>query len=428
MRMRALLWTVAVVGLGALTIVTLDRHRAGEAAHQVAEARARLSASLLEAPELVGIEASGALAHLDRAVASGMPEAQVRGLREYARALVKLQTLDLLAATRALEAARHELGMTADLHVVAGTIARLSLDRDEARLQVDAALRIDPRHPRALLLEADLALDRRDGQAALRALEALLEQVPDSSAVHNRVGLAHERLGQLAEAEAGFREAIRFHRRNPDAWVNLGRVLGQRGELGGSLRAYDTAVELAPSAADAHLGRGLTRLAVGSVDEAEADLRRAAELAPDDDAPLLALGDVARARGDLEGAVARYREGLRKDATDESGWVKLGNALFASADVPGALSAYDLALAEAPGLAAAHNGRGAALMRLGRIDDAAEALERAATLDAADPNPLLNLGLLHESAGDRREAARAFERALARDPSSTVARARLSSL
>jgi tetratricopeptide (TPR) repeat protein len=428
MRMRALLWTVAVVGLGALTLVALDRHRAGEAAHHLAEARERLDASLLEAPELVGIEASGALAHLDRALAAGASEARVRGLREYARALVKLQTRDLLAATRALEAARRELGMTADLHVVAGTIARLSLDRDEARLQVDAALRIDPRHPRALLLDADLALDRHDGAAALRALDALVEEVPDSSAVHNREGLAHERLGQIAAAEAAFREAIRLHRRNPDAWINLGRVLAQEGELDGSRRAYDTAIALAPSAADAHLGRGLTRLAAGLLDAAADDLERAAELSPDDDAPLLALGDVARARGELDEAVARYREGLRKDATDGHGWVKLGNALFATADVPGALAAYDRALAEDPALAAAHNGRGAALMRLGRVDDAASALERAASLDVVDPNPLLNLGLLHESAGDRRAAARAFERALERDPGSTVARARLSSL
>src|SRR5690606_5065785 len=141
-------WTVAVVGVVALSVVLIGRHRDGEAEAELAEARSRLEASILEAPELVGIEASGALAHLDRAVEAGMPESRVRGLREYARALVKLQTRDLLAATRAVEAARRELGMTADLHVVAGTIARLSLDQDQARLQVDAALRIDPRHPR----------------------------------------------------------------------------------------------------------------------------------------------------------------------------------------------------------------------------------------------------------------------------------------
>jgi Flp pilus assembly protein TadD len=67
-------------------------------------------------------------------------------------------------------------------------------------------------------------------------------------------------------------------------------------------------------------------------------------------------------------------------------------------------------------------------MRLGRTAAAAQALEEAALLDAGDPNPLLNLGLLHESAGERAEAASAFRRALERDPASTVARARLSSL
>ena len=67
-------------------------------------------------------------------------------------------------------------------------------------------------------------------------------------------------------------------------------------------------------------------------------------------------------------------------------------------------------------------------MHLGDAEQAALALDRAAELDARDPNPLMNLALLHERSGDAAAAREAWERALERDPSSSIAQRRLARL
>ncbi len=434
---RSVLLAVAVVVASAFGVILFDGHRDATAERHLESARRKLAASLVDAPELHLLSASSALSDLDRAVDAGADPSRLRVLRDYAGAIVKLQSRDLLAASRALESARRELGRghgdpggpsAADLHVLAGTISRAALDTGEARLQADAALRMEPDHPRALLLTADLALDRGDAAVARASLERLVARAPRASAVHNRLGLALELDGELVRAEEAFRESIRLHRRNADALVNLGRLLAARGELGPAASTYTSAITLAPGGSDGHLGRGLVHLVAGRLDDARRDLERAHELDAEDDAVLVALGDLARSSGDVEGAVGRYREAVRIDGGDAGAWIKLGNALFVLGDVEPALAAYEIAIGLAPELAAAHNGRGAALMRLGRTDPAIGALERAAALDADDPNPLLNLGLLHESAGQRAAARLAFERALERDPGSTAARQLLSAL
>jgi len=411
---------VTLIGTAAVAV-----HEGRVRAELLEEARARLQADLENAPELDRVQASTALSLLDRAIARGADDPETAGLAHYAHALVYLAAGDLVFADGELTAARGELGWTADLRVLAGAIARARTEMEQARIHASQALAADPDHPRALQLAGDLALDRRDGEVARRSFEHLVEVAPTATVAHNRLGLALELEGALSEAQASYREAVRLDRRNHDAWINLGRLAAATGDLPGAREAFDHAVEHAPSAADAWLGRGLARMGTSDLAEAERSFHRAAELAPNDAEPLLALGDLLRQQGRVAEAVTVYREALAIEDADAASWLKLGHVLFASGDLEGARAAYEASIARAPSLAAAHNGLGAALMHLGDHHGAELALERAAALDALDPNPLLNLGLLHERRGELAEARRAFERALERDPTSDVAFDRL---
>ncbi len=401
----------------------------GQARDELVErARSRLSAGLVEAPELHRLQAATAHSLLERAIGLGADAPEVLGLAHYARALTYVQSGDLIFAKGELDSARQHLGWTPDLHVLAGTVARRTTELDQARIHASEALSAEPDHPRALLLEADLALDRRDAEVALRSLERLVELSPDASVVHNRLGLAQELSGDFDAGLASFREAVRLNRRNHDAWINVGRIAAARGDLEGARVAFDQALVYGPGEPDAWLGRGLVMQGLGEVTEADTSLRRAAELAPNDAEPLLALGDLFRQQGQVPEATELYRAALAIEDADAASWLKLGNILFVAGDLPAAISAYEEAIDRAETLSAAHNGLGAALMRLERLDEAAAALERAASLDANDANPLLNLGLLHERAGNQSEARRSWERALERDPSSAVAYDKLAAL
>lgn len=374
------------------------------AAAMVVEAEALLTTPLSQAPTVDRLHASAALSLLERAATATNDDRRVRGLESWARSLTHLQRGDLVFALDELTEARHRLGWTADLHVVAGEIARRKTDALEAEEHAQAALALDGDHPRALLLSADLALDAGDAATARAHLARLLRTCPDVAAVHNRMALALEATGDEPGAETEVLEAIRLDRRDADPHINLGRLLARRGDHGEARRAFDQAVTLRPTDPDAFLGRGLASAALADAPAAEADLRRAARLAPNDAEPLLALGDLARDLGRIDGAIALYRQALDREDADAAAWLKLGNALVIAGDPGSAVAAFDEAVRRAPRLGAAHNGRGAALMQLARDDEAALALELAADLDDADPNPLLNLALLSDRRGDGAEA------------------------
>jgi tetratricopeptide (TPR) repeat protein len=399
--------------------------RDAQAAEMLSEARARLNADLLEAPGLDRVQASTATSLIERAEALGAVNDEVRGLEHYARGLEDLQRGDLLLAEGELSGAVQFLGETADLHVFAAALSRGRLLLDDAQSELDAALALDPHHARARLLAADLALDRGESADARERLAELVADYPASGPLHNRYALALDACGDEAGAEVELRRATELDQVGHDAWINLGRLLRERGDHEHSLSAFETAVARAPSDPDAILGRGLERAANGMVEGAEQDFRRAAELAPNDAEPLLALGDLQRDLGFVQEAVDTYRDAIDREDADAASWLKLGNALTLLEDYAQAERAFRAALRRAETLAAAHNGLGAALMHEGREPEARDELERAAAIDPSDPNPLMNLALMADAEGSADVRRAAWERVLRVWPESPIATRRL---
>lgn len=408
-----------VVSLGGLAYV---QHRSTRADDALQRARALVDVPFERAPELHDLEVGDALAALEEAESLGASDAT---LRHDLEALSHLKRGDLIFAEGSLTAARHADGWNVDRHVVAATIARSADNREVAREHVRAALAEQPDHARALLLEADLALDAREGRIAKRALEQLLEVGSRVPAIHNRLGLAHELVGDEEEARESFQRALTLDDAFVEAWVNLGRSLRAAGELDEAFVAFSAATEHAVGDGAAWLGRGLCALDSGRLEEAHTSLGRAAELSSLDPVVGLALADLSVAEGDLEVAANRYRAVLRERMDLAEAWVKLGNVLVRLNEPVDAVRAFEQAIVHEPSLAAAHNGLGAALVATGDPARARTSLERAAELAPNDPNPLLNLALLHERGGDARSAREAWSAALSRDPEHPIALARL---
>lgn len=425
MRRRVLRISLAFMLVSALAALGWAGARDARSRDLVAEARARLEAPLADAPGIDRIQASTAISLLSRAVELGEGGDEVQGLLAYARALEDYQRGDLILAEGELTSAWHRLGRSADVNVLAAAVARGRSDRARAETLLAEALSMDPDHPHGLLLAADLALDADDGEGALEHLDRLVEIAPRVAAVHNRRGLARELAGRLDSAEDDYLRAAQLDHRAHDAWINLGRLRRRGGRHEAALDAFDRAVRIAGTDPDAHLGRGLSRAALGDVEGARSDFLRAAELAPNDAEPLLALGDLQRDLGEYTTAVETYRSAIAREDADAASWLKLGNSLALLERYLEASRAFRAAIRRAPDLAAAHNGLGASLMHLGRTDEAILALDRAATLDARDPNPLLNLALLHQRSGEEAAAREAWARALERDPESEIARRHL---
>jgi Flp pilus assembly protein TadD len=71
------------------------------------------------------------------------------------------------------------------------------------------------------------ALDRGDSGSAVRDLEAAADLLPESSAVHNHLGLAYDAAERHADALREFERAVAIDCDNQAAQANLARARAQ---------------------------------------------------------------------------------------------------------------------------------------------------------------------------------------------------------
>src|SRR5690349_7523411 len=152
--------------------------------------------------------------------------------------------------------------------------------------------------------------------------------------LHYNLGGALDSAGRRDESIAAYRESIRLDP-SPEAWINLGNVLLETGRADEAHRAYGNA----PDDPRAEIGRAAALQVMTDLAGAVAAARRAVALAPE-------LGDA-------------YRQ--------------LAVALLAGEDGAGALAAAERAVEL--GSVRADEVRGAALLAVGRLDEAAEIFE-----------------------------------------------------
>jgi Tfp pilus assembly protein PilF len=115
---------------------------------------------------------------------------------------------------------------------------------------------------------------------AIVAYEQALELKKDAS-ITNRLGRLRLEAGDLAGAEAAFREAIALDDHLAIAHSNLGALLGQRGEYPGAVAALDRAVALDPLSIKAYNNLGTALLLAGDPRRSAAAFRRSLALNPD---------------------------------------------------------------------------------------------------------------------------------------------------
>ena len=163
--------------------------------------------------------------------------------------------------------------------------------------------------------------------------------------------------GRTAEAEALYREVLAADPRHADAFVNLGAIHRDRGELDLAASAYESALAIIPRHAKAVYNLGDVHNTRHSVAEAEDCFRQAAEIDPDF-------------------VEAFYYRGLALTKLD-----RLGDAR----------RAFERTLELQPAHAPALNSLGVVLQQQGHFDEAAAAFRRAIALGPRTADAIYNL-------------------------------------
>ncbi len=257
--------------------------------------------------------------------------------------------------------------------------------------RTEAALAVDPRHPRALQVIADAA--EGDGVALALARSAVAAHPEDPrSWVYLAWYLPAER---SAEREAALRRALELAPDDPLPLARLSSEIVLENPEEASRLAV-RARDLAPWSTLFHAVAAAALSRQGRCEEARAEVRFARTLATD----LERLEAMLQAAGELCGAPGERAGRLGLDA----GWA------ITQGRLPAALRLADAVLARFPDDPTAWNQRGRVLDRTGRLAEAEEAYRRAVRSDPKHPHAWGNLGLVLRGRGRPAEAIDAFRR------------------
>jgi len=278
--------------------------------------------------------------------------------------------------------------------------------------------------------------------AALEAFKKSAEHNPRSAETFNNIAAVYDELGMLSQAEEYFQKAQRL---NPDyelAHYNLARLyltlarqeyeqvlrLTTNPERGQEAREYMKMIDDVLGAPPPGEKSGTPTAAAAPAATAPparptppAAVRPAPAPAPGELAPsgsvdaLFQEAKLAHANGDLDHAVERYRQVAQLRPEDPNVQYNLGSALFAKADYEGALKAFDRSIALDPSNAETHHFRGATLEKLGRGNEAIEALKQSLAIAESYKARWL-LGVVYEQVGDYASAVQEFEAVAQMEP------------
>jgi tetratricopeptide (TPR) repeat protein len=141
-------------------------------------------------------------------------------------------------------------------------------------------------------------------------------------------------------------------RQNPGAWiayVNLGRIVEERGDSERAIELYREAVGVEERAEVAHYNLGSSLARAGRLEEGAAHLRRAVEIEPRFTDARVNLGNALLRQGRLEAAIAHYRAAIESDERSADAHGNLGVALLAQGDLEGAIRSLRRAVELRPG-------------------------------------------------------------------------------
>lgn len=137
---------------------------------------------------------------------------------------------------------------------------------EAALASCDAALRLTPAYPDALVNRANALLNLNRPEAALADLDAALALAPDKAAAHNNRANVLKELGRIEEALAAIDAALALKPDYAEAWNNRGNLLKTLLRLDEARQSLAQAAMRAPDNASVRWNQALLALLVGDFD------------------------------------------------------------------------------------------------------------------------------------------------------------------
>jgi Flp pilus assembly protein TadD/opacity protein-like surface antigen len=182
----------------------------------------------------------------------------------------------------------------------------LSVGRaDEAKVDLERALKLDPKNSDALALQSVMAVVQNDKDKAMALAQQAVLADPNSTSAKTALSYAQQAQFDLKGARKTLEEEVTAHPDNALAWARLAELRASFGELDGALEAAQKAVALNPNLSRTQTVLGFAYLLQVKTKEAQEAFSKAIEFDQADAMPRLGLG------------LAKFREGKMEEGRRE---------------------------------------------------------------------------------------------------------------
>ncbi len=188
-----------------------------------------------------------------------------------------------------------------------------------------------------------------------------------TTAEHLQQAMEWHKAGNLAEAEAVYRDVLAADPKNADALHMLGVLASQRGDLQHALSCLGRAILLNPSPPFYHNNLGNVLFQAGRLADAALCYEEALRLDPEYAEAHGNLANTYDRLGRFEDALAHRLEVARLRPERSGAYAELGNTLRAQGMIAESLACFEQALTIDPEDAEAHMGRAFALLLAGDL-------------------------------------------------------------
>ncbi len=341
-------------------------------------------------------EANGFVGLAARAY-SRATELDPQGARSWYRlALVRARLGNQAGAFAALDRAVALDGSHAPAHWRRGLWLLDAGDLAGAQTAFERATAIAPDDPGGLLGLARVSLARGENEAAVAALEKLLDRLPGDRYALQLLGTAYRRLGRIDDAQFALAVGVRGGPSWRDSWSD---------DVGSYRRGFAATLKEATSYAFD-----------GRFDQAIPLLERLCSEHPDDIALGAHLGGVYVAARRVEDGIRTLDEVLRRDPANFDAHLNLATAHLLARRLDLAARYAGRALELRPAAANALETQGMILWQSRKPDEALAVLRSALEQDPRRARPRVWIGMIHLERDDAPRALGHFEAALRSDP------------
>ncbi|MBA3649908.1 MAG: tetratricopeptide repeat protein [Chthoniobacterales bacterium] len=224
------------------------------------------------------------------------------------------------------------------------------------------------------------------------------------------------RLGQVDEAIAHDRAALRIRPREANGMTNLANALLRKKEYPEAIELYRAVLSARPNDSEMHRNLGKALYQSGALKESLTQFREALRLRPGDSDAAYSLGNAYLEAGDPKAAIPNFRKAIGADRKNVAAHYNLAIALQRDDQLEEAIAEFRKTLQLEPQKVDAQNNLGIALLKSGKATEAMAEWQEVLRLQPGNAEMHNNLAVALLAQGRLAEAVREWRETLRLQP------------